>query len=165
MGSDGANSGIAANDALGIILGGEPQSEKKTRTPQELREEIMAAKHPDLAGLHGGDGYSNAANYCAKLVLELFERHPELASVPMNGKYEYDRDSADWKAAWDARKIVVEGLDDAIKRVEPGFMQTTFDLGLSGFQWGWAVNAARYCMALPPTTNPALLTITLKDES
>ena len=31
--------------------------------------------------------------------------------------------------------------------------------GISGFQWGWAVNASRYCVELPPASNPAILTV------
>jgi hypothetical protein len=37
------------------------------------------------------------------------------------------------------------------------------DLGLTGFQWGWAVNAARRCLELEPVDNPAILTIEMED--
>lgn len=30
-------------------------------------------------------------------------------------------------------------------------------LGLTGFQWGWALNAARRCVELPPLPNPAIM--------
>jgi hypothetical protein len=30
-------------------------------------------------------------------------------------------------------------------------------LGLTGFQWGWAVNAARYALSELPVANPAIL--------
>jgi hypothetical protein len=37
------------------------------------------------------------------------------------------------------------------------------NLGLTGFQWGWAVNAARRCLELEPIPNPAILTIEVED--
>ena len=33
------------------------------------------------------------------------------------------------------------------------------ELGITGFQWGWAYNAARRCLELPPEPNPAIITI------
>jgi hypothetical protein len=32
-------------------------------------------------------------------------------------------------------------------------------LGITGFQWGWAVNAARFAESLPPEPNPAIITV------
>lgn len=32
-------------------------------------------------------------------------------------------------------------------------------LDLTGFMWGWAANAARYCVELPPAPNPAIMEI------
>jgi hypothetical protein len=33
------------------------------------------------------------------------------------------------------------------------------ELGITGFQWGWGVNAARRCVELPPVPNPAIVEI------
>jgi len=166
LSGDGASFGISAGKALKVIMGGEQPEKKDRRTPNEMRLILLGSKHPDeFYDKEGIEGYSNAAAYCGKLLLELFERHPELAHVPMASEYELDEElkKTDWTAAWNQRKIIREGLDDVIARTESDFMQKTYDLGLTGFQWGWAVNAARYAMDIPPTSNPALLTIKLNE--
>lgn len=59
----------------------------------------------------------------------------------------------------EARDLSVEGLYSTVK--ESGYFdQVSYDPdGMSGFQVGWAANAARSALNLPPVANPAILTI------
>ena len=48
-----------------------------------------------------------------------------------------------------------------MKRVEPEWHAAHYDVfgEMTGFMWGWGVNAARRCLDLLPVHNPAILTI------
>lgn len=155
MSDDGADLGITADSALKVVLGGEPQEEQVTRTPAEMRAMIEAA--PLDAG-----GYGGCANACARLVLGFMERHPETHRMPADSKHEWPT-KADGSTDWNATPTVIEeGVYEAIKRLEPELYEQHREhiFGeLTGFMWGWAVNAAKYCLDLPPVPNPAIVTI------
>lgn len=79
--------------------------------------------------------YDDAARHAGKLVLHYLRAHPDAARL---GAYE---------------------LDDAMEH--DGV--TIYGLGLTGFMWGWAVNAARRCLELDSVPNPAILVIGERD--
>ena len=140
MSSDGAHLGINAEDSMKAVLGGEQP--KKRMSPIEMREYLMSQEGPG--------GYDGTAAYCAKLVLEAMLADPSLASIPADTKWDFNAPKVDGKYV-----VITKGLYETLK--ERG---TPLDqLDLTGFMWGWAVNAARYCVELEPVPNPAIITI------
>ncbi len=144
--SDGAHSGVGAGRALGTILGGDPQpAESEMRTPDEMRVWLLACPDEET-----GDDYEWAARLTAKRALEAIEADPELRTVPMESTY-------DWGDPPDHHNkptITVRGLHDVLKERGVEFVP-----GITGFQWGWAYNAAHYCLGDPPQPNPALVEV------
>lgn len=57
----------------------------------------------------------------------------------------------DRQMVWPA-EVVTAGWYEQMK--DQGVMPA---LDLTGFMWGWAVNAALRCMELPPRPNPAII--------
>lgn len=145
--TDGAHLGVNAKRALDTILGGEPSPTAEERqTAEEMRAEIMALTEcPNT--------YEGTASWTAKLILEWLLANPSRAQEPSEMEYDWDADpdrGADGmkpgftKALGWYEQMKRDGIDLA-------------DLGLSGFMWGWAVNAARRCLELPPVPNPAII--------
>lgn len=55
-------------------------------------------------------------------------------------------------------KVVLNvNLYDVVKQLHPEY-QPLFD-DLTGFMWGWAVNAARHILKLGAVPNPAIITV------
>jgi hypothetical protein len=53
---------------------------------------------------------------------------------------------------------VQKGLDTVLR--ESGVYEREIaGLGITGFQWGWGVNAARRLVELPPQPNPAIVDV------
>jgi hypothetical protein len=160
MSDDGADLGIGAESALKVVLGGEPQEEQVTRTPAELRAMIEAV--PVESRFYRPSGYGDGANATAKIVLHFLERHPECALMPAESAREWpkkDDGTTDWNGT---PTVTQEGIYDAIKRLEPETYERHREhvfSELTGFMWGWAVNAAKYCLDLPPVPNPAIVEI------
>jgi len=157
MSGDGAHLGVSASRAIDTILGGAEQpAEDEQRNPEEMRAWLLAASGPPFP--EGGAGYEEAARYAGKVILELFLAEPELARMPADTQF-------DWPAIHAAHdetgRDVAELMHEHIRtRGLDEFLHPLLDgLGLSGFQYGWAVNAARYCVELGPVSNPALLEI------
>jgi hypothetical protein len=127
---DGAHLGIDAERALQTVLGGKPvpaESERAER--REIRERITAA------AARGGDprGYGDCADMAAGMVLAFFERkHP-------NERVGFSNH---------------EALFDEVDKFTDGKLR---GLDLTGFMWGWAVNAARFVLEQPPVSNPAII--------
>lgn len=141
--SDGAHMGVGAERALGTILGGEEQPEPEERMdPVKMRAEIEAQEGPS--------DYNGTAMYAAKLILHYFLDDPARAQYPNETEYEKNADgSTDFSRVKTPdlyARMKADGIDLAA-------------LDLTGFMWGWAVNAARYCVELPPVPNPAIVTI------
>ena len=84
----------------------------------------------------------------------------------------YDDEGYDYCCLWTAALIVrfctdrpgliTQSGDDiwnVIKNLKEASVLNGF--GLSGYQWGWAVNTAKRVMETPPGPNPAIMTIPL----
>jgi hypothetical protein len=149
---DGAHLGYGMEAALKGVMGGEEPP--KRMTAGDMREYILAA--PDQPTNY--DDYGRAV---AKLVLGFLERHPEASDKPADSEHEWPT-KPDGTPDWNATpSITVEGLYDYIKRVEPDWKEANQHVfgEMTGFMWGWGVNAARRCLELPPVPNPAIVTI------
>lgn len=144
--SDGANIGVTAERALGTVLGGQeqPQEEERMSTGQ-FKDWILSAETVD--------SYDDSARMAAKYVIEWLLEDPKRAQFPVENEYEKDADG----------HIIFEG---GMRLTEKGWYDRMKEdgvpleqLGLSGFQWGWAANAARTCLEMPSVPNPAIVTI------
>lgn len=146
MSNDGAHLGVGAKRALDTILGGEPSpSPEEGMDPFTMRRWLLDARWPLPDDTDDTDAYNECARYAAKLVLEWLLADPKRATSPMETEYDWDADPD--------RGAKAVGWYDQMKAdgIPIG------ELGLSGFMWGWAANAARYCVELPPARNPAIL--------
>lgn len=144
--ADGAHLGVTAKDALGVIVGGEEEAEKPHMDPEQMREWIMACTKDDATD------YENMARYAAKLILVFLLEDPSRASIPSENVY---KKGADGEIDWSNMEVETPGLYEVMK--EAGV--PIDDLDLTGFMWGWALNAARRCCELPPVANPAIVNI------
>jgi hypothetical protein len=156
--SDGAHLGVSADRALKTILGGEPSpSEDEQMDAETFRTWIKTADRED--------SYGECARLCARYLLEYLESHPEDSRLPLDAAYDYDRMNTD--KAWNkpisewAPYLTSEGLFDKVAAVNPRLKE----MDLTGFMAGWAFNAARRCLEMPPAANPALLTISTETQS
>lgn len=141
MSDDGAELGINAEDAMKAVLGGEEPTH--VVTTKELVARIKATTGPS--------DYSGTADWTAHLILDWLEADPTRAQAPTENVYERDEDGH-----LKATMVIIEkGWYDRMK--DDGIDLAS--LGLSGFMWGWAVNAARTCLELEPVPNPAIMTI------
>lgn len=139
--SDGAHLGVSANEALAAVIGGETPT--TTRNPVEMRAYLLAVECSD------NFDYETCAAYAARLILEAFIADPRLAALPADTKRDYSHGYGP------GARVIQVGLYDVLKEQGVPIDQ----LGLSGFMWGWAVNAARYCVELEPVPNPAIIDI------
>jgi hypothetical protein len=152
MGGDGAHLGVTAERAIETILGDrEPPTEGEGMTSQQMREWLMTLPKLDeietrfekdeegfgpfeLAYARGKQlDYSEGAGVAARAILEFWEANP------------------DFDTSIDPYETI-KSQNEGLKK-----------LGLTGFMWGWAYNAARYCRDEPPQPNPAILTIEIPD--
>ena len=148
--SDGAHMGVGADRALGSILGGEEHpTEDERQTPEQMLDSIRDAKFTDL-------DYGTTSLACARLILEAFEKHPAIRDVPT--EHEYLKD-ADGLMVWPAVYLTADLHGVLNQLYAEDEMRLGILDGLTGFMWGWAVNAVRYAMGDPPKPNPALMTI------
>lgn len=158
MTDDGAHLGYGMEAALRGVLGGKEPEHRLTVA--ELRAEIMAASEQP-------GSYDECGRAIAKAVLEFLERHPEAHAMPAESSHKWPTGtdgSPDWSAI---PTVTVEGLYQYMKRVEPDWFTVqrsrVFE-GMTGFQWGWGVNAARHCLGLGPVPNPAIVTVGGRDD-
>lgn len=188
---DCAHYGISPNRMVQSLNGGAPAPsyEEFGRSPEELREwietmpdtfnvrhayaleaerlypderdvsdllnigvELPAEAHTDIgaqmiAGPRSGVRYSPTydivAGVLAKRMLHWMMRHPRHAGLPVG------------------MVARTKGTLDA-KMMSSGVMFA--DLAPTGFQVGWAANAAKYILGLPRVANPALRTVRDTDE-
>ena len=155
MSSDGAHLGVKADRAMQTIVGGDPEpAEEERMTAAQMAEWIRGAVPESAAG--PGWDYGECARYAAKLVLDWLFADPTRATGPVESVW---RTGPDGKTDWSNPVIEQPGWYERMKADRVPID----DLGLSGFQWGWAANAARRCLELPPVPNPAIVTI--DDES
>ena len=152
--SDGAHHGINAERALGTILGGEPQPEEsKKMSPEQMLDRIREQSFDNL-------DYSGAARAYARLILEAYEAHPALQDHPTKTVYLRGQDGT-LVTNGPGRPVCLQpDLYDVLKSLHAGdTVKLDLMSGLTGFMVGWAHNAVRYALGLPPVQNPALLTI------
>lgn len=158
MSDDGADMGVGAEAGMRAALGSdEPVVE---RTPEEFRAYIEA---------HQGGGYEGCANRAALAILQLFETVPGSSTWPGETETEfYLRSTGEvipTAEGWrrynepdvDHRKVG----PDLYASVKEGRSDLYDDVWsqLTGFQWGWAVNAAKYMVGEPPIPNPAIVEV------
>jgi hypothetical protein len=150
--TDGASQGIKPERALKTILGGEaPPEDDEGMSRQEMRDAILAV---DLS--EPPQSYDDACMQTARLIYDFVMEDPfERRKIPPETEYDWDGDPDRGSAGMKPEYIKAVGLYDTMK--EHGIDLAS--LGLSGFQWGWAVNAARYALAELPVPNPAIITI------
>ncbi len=145
MSDDGADMGITAGRALKTILGGEPSpSRDEGMTPQQM------AAHLDSVPTKP-DSYDDAGRACGRIVLEYLRAHPEDATLPADGEYT-------WNPEDGSTVQIAFGIHDQMKRKDPDLFEA-LDEVLTGFLFGWEVNAAKYALDLPPVPNPAIVAI------
>lgn len=166
MSDDGADLGVSAEVALSAVMGGEQPKPEDKRDPVQMEAYLRGA--PDTIGGYGegGSGYEDSARLLGKYVLEFMLLHPESSQLP--SETEFDRDHPAFQE-WMNTGHWTEGVKEAVKmeslgdfweRVEPESYREAMDkVQPSGFQFGWALNAARYCCELPSVPNPAIMTI------
>jgi FAD/FMN-containing dehydrogenase len=154
MTQDGAHLGYGMDAALRGALGGEEPKERLT--VEKMRKQILSASdHPK--------SYDETGRACAKVILGFLERHPEASEMPADSEGEFGK-FADGTPNWNDYHVVREGLYEYIKRSEPALYEQHEEAifgELTGFMWGWAVNAARRCLELPPVANPAIIEVNL----
>jgi hypothetical protein len=152
--------GVSARRALDTVLGRADQpDDSERRDPDEMREWLLSAPGEPFGD--GGDGYEAGARYAARLILEAFLADPVLASAPTETQYDWDADPDHGSQGMRAEYVKAVGLYELLKdRGVP-----LADLGLTVFQWGWAMNAARYCVELPAAPNPAIIDIEIPDTA
>ena len=143
MSDDGADLGMNADEALGVVLKGDPAPEKPVRSTKEFAAMIM--------GTTGPGGYEGTANWCARLIVEWLLADPTRAEGPTEDVYAEDEDG---QMKWPA-EVITPGWYDRMKA--DGIDLASLDM--TGFMWGWAVNAARQIVELPSVPNPAIVTI------
>ena len=180
--NDGSTLGISAERAIETILGGKESPEKEEQASREdvrrrlgnaprladltmrieEREEDMGELHfkgpVEVLYWHGKEfdlTYGLTADIAARAILDFIETYPEFADA--TGENEYAKD-ADWKA--------VTGPENMPKPVRLGLYEHMKDngyslglLGLTGFQWGFAYNTARWLRFEEPEGNPAIVEI------
>lgn len=130
------------------VIAGE-QPEKPPMTAGEMKDWILSCEPSEAFD------YDNTARYTAKLIMEWLMADPQRAQFPVENVYEYD---AEGRLVFNDKgglNLVQKGWYDRMK--DDGIPLD--QLGLSGFMWGWAANAARRCLELPEVPNPAIVTI------
>lgn len=158
MSADGAHLGVSAERALKTILGGEPEpTEDEQMDADTFRQWIMTADRSDT--------YDECARLCARYLLEYLIAHPEDMGLTLDAKYDFDRAQRELGRPLESVEEMqrFRTSDGVYDRASLAFPEL-HDLGLTGFQAGWAFNAARRCLELPPAPNPALLTVNVETE-
>lgn len=154
MSSDGAHLGVDAERALKTILSGEPSPGEDERMDAETFRTWIKTCPADVTG------YGETARLAAHYLLEYLTAHPDDMRLPLDDSHDFDRAKKElghWPSSIEElqRYRTTEGLWDRAVAEYPALHA----LDLTGFMAGWAFNAARRCLELPPAANGALLTI------
>jgi len=173
MSSDGAAFGIDAERALRTILGGEPAP---TEGEQEDRETVRARVAAAFVRFRDGaapDGYGDCCDMVAGALVHFFEAMPEALEWPSENTYQWRVPGGEWV---DHVRDLPQDTDFDFGSVESRAvgpdLYATFkteyprveDLGITGFQWGWATNCARWLFEVPPQPNPAIMVLSTGAE-
>jgi hypothetical protein len=151
---DGADMGITAERALKTVLGGEESPTKEEgMTPAEMRDNLLSVgENPE--------SYDDGARKAGKIILQYLILHPEDCELTAESEYIYPEGSFESMESMLRDRVLVRlGIDDAMKEKEPALREQMSGMGLTGFMYGWAVNAAKYSLGLPPVPNPAIVTV------
>jgi hypothetical protein len=151
---DGSHLGVTAERALETILGGAPNPTEEERAS---RAQVQRRIQNTYMNWNGDEwpGYGDAADIIAGAVLDYFLDHPEAQSWPTDRAYEGEG-SDRHPVGPDLYNSVKEWVTAPVRKVISE---------CSGFQWGWAVNTARFCCELPEQANPAIMTISAPVET
>lgn len=138
---------MSAERALETILGNAPQpTDEERQTADEMRAEILACT--DDPNTYGG-----TATFMANRILTWLMAHPEHAQESSELIYDWDGDPDRGSDGLKHEFVRAPGWTELMK--QDGAWPDGVDL--TGFMWGWAVNAARRCLELPPVANPAII--------
>jgi hypothetical protein len=174
--SDGASLNIPADAALGAILGDEDPEQlsdeefeasvreadtdrliylsikwQEEREAPDYYEKIL--ERTKESGM--SESYGLTGDVLARGILEMYEKYPETQELPEEHLY-----TGDYKVHLNTTIV------DVFKQVydeDSPYRKYAFS-GCSGFQWGWAVNAARHILKLGSLPNPALFTVSIPNE-
>lgn len=160
MSDDGADLGMTAEDGMRGAIGDKTVNEEAVRrTPAELLAEIRADQEST---------YSGCANRAALAVLDLFEARPETQQWPAEAEGAFHvKATGELATQEELRSLNFEDMEfrptgpdlySTVKELRPDLYDEIFSQ-MTGFQWGWAVNAAKYIVGAPPVPNPAIITI------
>lgn len=152
--SDGAHKGVGAERALATILGFAPEpTDGECETVEQMKARILSAP------IEAEASYDGCATACARLILEAWQRWPKLHAVPSEAVYLTDEHGG-LVVIDDGLVELIPGLHSALKSVYRDRPDALAVLSaLTGFMWGWALNAALRIIDQPPEPNPALLEI------
>lgn len=116
----------------------------------ELTENVLLMLGVESAARQqiGGGVYEQVARCWGKRVLRYFD---ELQASGMLSRV--PRANHSWEQT--DRPTVDRQLD----------LPPSSDLMVTGFQWGWGINAARYVYGLPDGGNPALVTLSSEEDA
>ena len=110
---------------------------------QRIDAAISCAEYLRQHGKYGEAGYENAANHAAQMLLKVAARDPQA-----------------FKAALDSFRQNPYGNDiDSLMTAGERDLLFQGKFGLSGFQWGWAVNAVAHLLEQKAVPNPAIVTL------
>lgn len=147
--SDGAQMGVGAERALESILGDAPQpTDEERQSADEMRAEILATTTDPQT-------YNGTAMFVANRILNWLIANPERAHEPTELVYDWNGDPDHGSEGLKPEYVIAQGWHELMKA--DGMWPE--DTGLTGFMWGWAVNAARRCVELPEVPNPAIMEI------
>lgn len=152
--SDGAHAGIRPRDAMVRAIGGDEAPPEDLKTPGAMEAYLLA----EDVEYTEENGYNESARRTARFILTMLRAHPELQAMPVETKYDFTWDE---KVEEHTASVVQPGWDELFKAADPEGYDRATD-GISGFQWGWACNAARYVLGLGPAKNPALVTVNME---
>ena len=144
--TDGAQQGVGAEAAAKACIGGEKP--EALETVEQMAARIRSAPLTT-------DTYDGTATATARIILEALERWPELQKVPSEVAYITLGEGDETRLVATTRDLY-----DILKQIHgEDSVECKVMLGLTGFQWGWAYNAALRCLGLDEVPNPALLEI------
>jgi hypothetical protein len=152
--------GISATDALRVILGDETEESQPRPSMEEFVESIRNADGPPWNYEEGG--YDACTRWLARQILEWLLENPNRANLPVEDIIEWPK-LHDGSIDYHKMPILVAAGWSRRMKEDGRFPDGMY--GCSGFQWGWAVNAARKCVELPAVANPALLVVDIEVPS
>lgn len=142
---DGAHEGVPAGDGMRLaISGGKAPAQGMTSADMEA---YLLQEEPDA------EGYSESAKRTARFILTTLRAHPELQTAPVESVWDWSKFDGG-----DMPPLLEPGLDTLLEQTDREGYKAAVG-GITGFQWGWAVNAARHALGLRRVANPAIVEV------